>query len=114
MTRLRQVFDAGRCDDDETLTTIADVHKAHGRLIDPHTAVGVHVARAYLRQNAGRKVVTLSTAHPAKFEDAVFRATGRHPPLPPALAALRDVPEHCAELPNDLQKIKEHIRTVVA
>lgn len=113
MARLREGFDAGRCDDQETLDTIADIYKKNNRLIDPHTAVGVAVARRYKQRNPGRQVVTLSTAHPAKFEEAVVRATGVLPEMPPALAQLRDLPEKCDVLPNDLARVQDHIRLAV-
>ena len=62
-------------------------------LIDPHTAVAVAAARARARRDtATAPMVALATAHPAKFPDAVERATGVRPPLPPALAEIMDKP----------------------
>ncbi len=113
MDRLRDGFDAGRCDDAETLSTIKNVHAEYGRLIDPHTAVGVHVARQYRQKHPGRRVVTLSTAHPAKFEEAVVKATGVKPALPVRLQHLPAMAERLCVLPNDLAQVQAHIRAVI-
>ena len=91
LARLREGFAAGSCDDDATMARIAQTWADHAMLVDPHTAVGLDVADAYL-QGEGRAssapLVVLSTAHPAKFPEAVERATGQSPALPPALADL--------------------------
>jgi threonine synthase len=72
-------------------------------LIDPHTATGTVVAR---RLAGSRPVVTLATAHPAKFPDAVRQATGVHPELPEALSDLFDRPERVTRVANDLGAIQ--------
>jgi threonine synthase len=103
-----RLFAAGRADEDETRATIAHV-LAHGAtLIDPHTAVGVAVGRR-LRTGPEVPLVTLATAHPAKFPDAVAAASGVHPGLPPHMADLMGRPERCEILPNDLKSIQHHI-----
>ena len=56
-------------------------------------------------------MAVMSTAHPAKFGDAVLEATGRQPELPPALAALADRPEHLTALPNDLATLRNFVDT---
>jgi len=104
------VFRAARFDDEQTMATIADVHGATGMLIDPHTAVGVAAGRA--RRHLGVPVVTLATAHPAKFPDAVERATGVRPALPPALGDLFERPERIERLPNDLVAVQDFVRSV--
>jgi threonine synthase len=71
---------------------IADVHRRTGRLVDPHTAVGIGVAESTMAAGAA-PMVCLATAHPAKFPDAVEQATGIRPPLPDRLAGLFDRPE---------------------
>jgi threonine synthase len=98
LAALREWFDGDAVDDDTTLATIAAAHRAHGELLDPHTAVGVAVA---LRRPRSRPTVVLATAHPAKFAEAVVRATGVAPALPPALADLNARPERYVELPAD-------------
>lgn len=104
----RRLFSARRVDDAATLQTIARVHAETGMLIDPHTAVGVAAARA---EPAGEEpmgegpMVVLATAHPAKFADAVERAAGVRPPVPPALAELADRRERITVLPNDVNAV---------
>jgi threonine synthase len=103
-----ETFDAARVDDDDTLRIIGDTYARTGLLVDPHTAVGLGAAAAR-RPAPGVPMVTLATAHPAKFPDAVERATGIRPPLPPALADLFDRPEHTTVLPNDLAKVETFV-----
>ncbi len=108
--RLRSALDGDRLSDPETLEAMRRVWESRGLLIDPHTAVGVGVAER--RRRPGELVVTLATAHPAKFPDAVAAATGAAPEPPPALAGLADRPERCARLPNDLAAVTELVRSV--
>ena len=83
-----------------------------GELVDPHTAVGLAAAAA-CRGDPAVPMVTLATAHPAKFPDAVEAATGRRPSLPPFLADLHELPERCEVLPNDLDSLRDHSRRKV-
>ena len=88
---LREGFDAGAASEAEVAATIAAVNQSDGRLIDPHTAVALTVARRDAPTGGwNTPIAVMSTAHPAKFGDAVLEATGRQPELPPALAALAD------------------------
>ena len=84
LDRLRADFDSARASEDETRAAIAATCAATGRLVCPHTAVGVHAARAR-RGDPATPMVTLATAHPAKFPDAVEAACGVRPALPPRL-----------------------------
>jgi threonine synthase len=108
--RLRREFVGARLDDDETLAVIADVYERHGMLVDPHTAVGIGAAERLRRPD--EMVVTLATAHPAKFPDAVEAATGVRPPLPDRLAGLFEREERFVVLPNDLAVIEDFVDTV--
>ena len=110
--RARELFDAARVDEDETAATMAEVLRATGQLVDPHTAVGIRAGRA-CRLDPSTPLVALATAHPAKFPDAVQRATGIRPPLPERLADLFERPERCAVLPNDLAAVQRHIQELV-
>ncbi len=107
---IEPVFQAARFDDDETLAIIADVARETGEMIDPHTAVGVGASRRY--RESGVPMITTATAHPAKFPDAVERATGRRPALPEHLADLLDRPEHTSVLPNDLAEVQRFVASV--
>lgn len=105
---VRALFDAGRLDDEGTLTAIADCRKRFGETLDPHTAVGYAVAQQH-RRDAKVPMVVLSTAHPAKFPDAVQKATGERPALPPRLADLMDRTERVDGLRNDIAALKDLI-----
>jgi len=105
-------FQAARLDDAETLAVMSQTYAESGMLLDPHSAVAVGAA-AKLRAAGSLHgtTVTLATAHPAKFPDAVERATGVRPPLPHHLANLFDLPEHMTVLPNDLATIQKFVAT---
>ena len=102
---VRPTFRGHRCSDDETIATIRRVWEDHGILIDPHTAIGVAAAEA-CRDADDEQIVTLATAHPAKFPDAVRRATGRTPELPAHLADLLSRPERTFTVANDLDAVR--------
>ncbi len=109
VARMRDMFDAARLDDAGTVAEIRRIHHSTGMLVDPHTAIGVHAARAR-RRDARVPLVCVATAHPSKFPDAVERATGLRPALPARLADLFAREERCAPLPNDLARVKAYIR----
>jgi threonine synthase len=110
MEGVRKLFASGRMDDAQTLEVIKRTHQKYDYIIDPHTAVGLGVAQAYLEQNPKSAVISLATAHPAKFPEAVKRAIGVEPPLPERLADLYTRPEKYDVLPNDLAKVQEFVR----
>jgi threonine synthase len=104
---LREIFTSGRVSEDETRATIAATLKASAELLCPHSAVGVKVAESHL---GTVPMVTLATAHPAKFPDAVEAATGLRPDLPPRMSDLFDRPERVTRVPNDLSALEALIR----
>ena len=113
----RADFGAARLDDEATLAEMARLHRETGELIDPHSAIGVaaaRAARAALAEPALADpevpVVALATAHPAKFPDAVERATGVRPALPARLGDLLARPERMEVLPNDLARVQDFVR----
>jgi threonine synthase len=81
-----------------------------GRLIDPHTAVAISAAKRATLSSEAVPLIVLSTAHPAKFPDAVEAATGQRPALPPHLADLFDRPERVVPLPNDPAALADYLR----
>jgi threonine synthase len=111
LENLRARYSAFASDDAQTLATIKRIHDATGQIIDPHTAVAA-AAVAHLT-TPGPKVI-LSTAHPAKFPDAVARAIGLAPPVPPPLAALDKLPEKLDILPNSLPLLRQFISSRLA
>jgi threonine synthase len=106
---IRRQFDGVRLDDDGTVAVMRRVHDELGIVVDPHTAVGIHAARTARRQ-PGVPIISLATAHPAKFPDAVERAIGSRPELPPFLAELMDRPERYDVLPVDAARLGGHLR----
>jgi threonine synthase len=103
-----RLFSSARADADEMAQAIRWAWVNCGELIDPHTACGLHAARV---SNLSRDVpvVTLATAHPAKFRDAVERATGQRPPLPSRVGDLFEREERCVDLPGDFAAIADYV-----
>ena len=78
-----------------------------GELLCPHSAVGVHVAQNHLGTTP---MITLATAHPAKFPAAVEAASGMHPPLPARMADLFEREEVVTHVKGELPAIQKIIR----
>ena len=111
MAAARDQFAAYRLDDDGTLAEIA-ASAAEGMLLDPHSAVGVSAARRAVDDGTLADtvpVVALACAHPAKFQDAVARATGDTPALPPHLADLMSRPEAMQHAPATAAAVRSLI-----
>ncbi|QJD17508.1 threonine synthase [Paracoccus sanguinis] len=104
---LAEIYDSGRVSEPETLATIARVRAETGEIVCPHTAVGIKVADDH--RVDGTPMITLATAHPAKFPDAVEQAIGLRPPLPPHMARLMDLPERVTRVENDNAALKSLI-----
>ncbi|MEM6895901.1 MAG: threonine synthase [Pseudomonadota bacterium] len=104
---LREHFSSGRSDEDETSAMITHAQQTMGELLCPHSAVGVKVAEEHM---GPEPMVTLATAHPAKFPDAVEAATGGRPPLPLRMADLYERSERVTEVHNDLAQLEALIR----
>jgi threonine synthase len=100
-------FRAAAFDDDATLAEIARVHRLTGMVLDPHSATGTAAASMLTGLDPDdHPVITLGTAHPAKFPDAVERATGERPSLPAHLADLFERPERTQTVANDLAAVE--------
>ncbi|MCW5752978.1 MAG: threonine synthase, partial [Alphaproteobacteria bacterium] len=108
LAAVRELFAAARVDEAECAAAIGETWRQTGWLPDPHTAVGLAAARQ-CRGAAAMPMVTLATAHPAKFPDAVERASGIRPALPARLADLYDRPERMQRLPGELAAVQSHI-----
>ena len=104
---LQGTFKSGRASEEDTQAAIKSYLATSGELLCPHTAVGVHVAEAHL---GATPMVTLATAHPAKFPDAVKAASGVAAPLPPRMADLYDRPERVTRVANDLAALQAVIK----
>jgi len=102
------LFDAAATDEDHTAHQMGYTAFQTGHLIDPHTAVGVWAGVEAYRGSA--PLVVLSTAHPAKFPEAVEAATGQHPALPARAGDLYARPERITRLPADLEAVKAFVK----
>uniref|UniRef100_UPI0035AF930A threonine synthase n=1 Tax=Paenirhodobacter enshiensis TaxID=1105367 RepID=UPI0035AF930A len=107
---LREIYDSGRIGEGRTLEIIGRTLKETGELICPHTAVAVGVAEEALDRDPATPMVTLATAHPAKFPDAVNEATGIRPALPPRMKDLFERPERVTRVANDLAALEALVR----
>jgi threonine synthase len=110
LARIGAEFASAAVSEDAVAGEMKETWETAGYLLDPHSAVGVRAARALARERPDTPVVALATAHPAKFPEAVERATGVHPPLPAHLADLMARKERFSVLPNDQDIIESFIR----
>lgn len=103
----RALFASLAVDDEQTCNTIAQVLAESEYLLDPHSAIGVEAARQ-CRASKDLPVITLATAHPAKFPEAVRKAGySQDPPLPAHMSDLFAREERCTVLPKDLQAVQQ-------
>ena len=113
MRKRAAFFSSARADADDMAGAIRWAHEECGQIIDPHTAIGLHGARiAEIPRDI--PVVTLATAHPAKFRDAVEQATGVRPALPGRIGNLFEREERYEILPCDYAKIRGYILSKAA
>ena len=108
MEVLKSHFDSGRASEEETSSTITETLKSSGELLCPHSAIGVKVAND--KPASETPMITLATAHPAKFPDAVEAASGIRPPLPERMADLYERDERVTRIANNLDALKDHIK----
>jgi threonine synthase len=107
LARIRDLFSAGRASGSQVDATIRAMLADDGYLIDPHTATAVHVADTHA--DPAVPMVVLSTAHPAKFPDAVRAACGREPALPDWMGDLMGRKERFTVLPSDLKMVEDYV-----
>ncbi len=103
-----RLFSSVRADPDAMYQAMRWAREAAGQIIDPHTAIGLHGARE-AGISADVPVVTLATAHPAKFRDAVERGTGQRPALPMRVGDLFEREERYINLPGDYDAIAAYV-----
>lgn len=107
----KESFDSYSVNDEDTKTTISEIYKKTGEILDPHSAIGVLASKRFMSDSnyEGEFVVTLATAHPAKFPDAVIGAGVPNPELPLFLQDLPKKEEKYEILENDLETVKSYI-----
>jgi threonine synthase len=108
---LRSLFTADRADEQESAAEIRAWVREADYCVDPHTAVALAVAEKEKRDPSVPMVV-LSTAHPAKFPDAVKAACGITPALPDTLADLGRREERIVVLPADQTAVEKYVTSV--
>ncbi len=108
MRKKASLMKSARADADEMALAMRWAHEACDEIIDPHTAIALHAARA-AGISADVPVVTLATAHPAKFPDAVERATGVRPSLPQRVSQLFDREERFDVLPGEYDAVRKYV-----
>jgi len=108
LKEMRALFTADRASEEECAATMRATVREAGYCVDPHTAIGLAVAEKETRDPAV-PMIALSTAHPAKFPDAVEKATGTRPKLPEWLADLGDRKERMQVLPADQAAIERFV-----
>lgn len=109
---MRELFEGHRFDDAQTLEIMRSVQARTGEVLDPHSAIGAGAGlKAALRPDS--PMVALATAHPAKFPDAVEKATGHRPTLPPHLADLFERTERYDTVANDLAAVRDYVSAFV-
>ncbi|MDB4001779.1 threonine synthase [Oceanospirillaceae bacterium] len=110
--KARELFSSHRVDDDTTCDVISQVAQGHNYLLDPHSAIGVEAGRV-CNQHPHVPMVTLATAHPVKFPEAVIKAGQPTPQLPNHLADLLERKERCEVLDNDLLVVQQYITSKI-
>lgn len=110
LARIREEFSAEAVNEAKVIDEMMQTYRSTGYILDPHSAIGTRAGRALLKSQPEVPVVALSTAHPAKFPDAVERATGVRPGLPPHMADLMERKESFTVLANDQSVVERFIR----
>ncbi len=102
---------AGRGETETVLTTIRAYWETYSYLLDPHTAVGVSVALRFKRDD--KPMICLATAHPAKFNEAILKATGLDLAHHPILDALAKLPTRVQNVPAQTEAIAAIVSATV-
>jgi len=109
----QKIFSSGSIDDDMIVRMISEIYRQYNYIIDPHGAVGLGVAEDYLEQNPNSIIISLATAHPAKFPDVINKAIGINPEVPARLSTVFDKEEHFVVKNNSAKEIKEYMESVI-
>ncbi|GGA13189.1 threonine synthase [Neptunicoccus cionae] len=109
--RMADEFDSGRVSEDETSAAIKDYYERTGEVLCPHSAIGAKIGD---EMQGDVPMITLATAHPAKFPAAVEAACGEHPALPPRMADLFERDERVTRVAGDLAAVEAVIRERIA
>ena len=108
LAKLREKFASYSVDDATILEVIREAHKRTGEMLDPHTATGYRAAER-ARADQSTPMITLATAHPAKFAEAVVKAGFPGVPLPPHMEDLIEREERYTVLPAELSAVQQYV-----
>jgi threonine synthase len=103
-----KIFKAGSGSNEQTLETIKGFYEANSYLLDPHTAVGVYVAKQF--DDGKVPMICLSTAHPGKFPEAIIEATGKDIAKHPEIEKIMDLPTDYKIVNNDTLVVKNFVK----
>lgn len=108
---IQKDFDAYSCDDEKTKKTIAEIFEKTGETLDPHSAIGFYAAKEFIKSKnyTGEFVISLATAHPAKFPESIVEAGAPEPILPNFLKDLMKRKEIFFITKNNLEEVKDFI-----
>ncbi len=111
LNNIQKEFDAYAVDDETTKKTIKAMFEKTGEVLDPHSAIGVFAAQQFIKSKnyQGEFVVTLATAHPAKFPEAVVASSAPNPALPSFLKNLFNEKEKYEVIANNIELVKKFI-----
>ncbi|TYB85312.1 MAG: threonine synthase, partial [Kosmotoga sp.] len=112
VNKIRTVFLSQESSNDETISTIRNFHINTGYILDPHTACGVNAANNLISNN-NYIYVCLATAHPAKFPEAVYKATGKYPEKPKGISELNDLEKQSYVLNNSADEVKSFVKNIL-
>ncbi len=111
LKNIQKEFDAYAVSDEETKKTIKEIFEKTGEILDPHSAIGVHASQEFIKSEnyADEFVISLATAHPAKFSDAVFDTKVPAPTLPTFLKGILVAPEKFKIVDNNIDSVRKFI-----
>ena len=112
LDKVREHFSSGTVSEEDTLACIRKTKQKAGEILCPHSAIGVHVAERLRSKDV--PMITLATAHPAKFPDAVEKACNLRPALPERMSDLFEREERLSRVSNDLKKITSFVKDRIA
>lgn len=110
LQRIRNEFFIAGVTEEQVQTEMQQIYQKNDFLIDPHTAIGLNVARQWSKEHPRIPVISLATAHPAKFPEAVHAATGQYPQLPKHMEPILHKTEQLTILENSKADIAAFIR----
>eukprot|EP00124_Ichthyophonus_hoferi_P004478 Ihof_evm1s499 gene=Ihof_evmTU1s499 len=115
LKKAQKDFWSHRSTDEEIISIISKYYKDHNYVLCPHSACGVAAVDEFVKEGASAlgyhgPIISLATAHPAKFGDAVKKAIGKEPEYPQALEDVKTMPTRCLKAPNDRKAIKQLVR----